>query len=221
MMKNKVITLATLLTIGICTPAFAGDNSNNSSSSNNGNNGVSNSAADLQPHNSSLSGNQHQSQHNSTNLDSASFVNQNVTQNVGQAAVVRFPGGLVCPKPMLMMNANYVDSSADWYGYNTGSSAFSAGVSFIVPFGTSRCNEYADRLYERQVVKNESELVNICASLIANNVALNPDKFPTLADSCTGVQVRRPEVAPPVQAPEPQVAPPVLPDPPVIRKTRG
>ena len=221
-MKIKAITLATLLTIGISTPAFAGGNSNSGSSSNGNNNGVSNSAAALQPHNSSLSGNQNQTQHNSTNLDSASFVNQNVTQNVGQAAVVRFPGGLVCPKPMLMMNANYVDSSADWYGYNTGSSAFSAGLSFIVPFGTSRCNEYADRLYERQVVKNESELVNVCASLIANNVALNPDKFPTLADSCTGVQVRRPEVVPTPPAPEPQVAPPeVPPEPPVIRRTRG
>lgn len=208
-MNNKAIALTTLLTISFATPAFAGGKDGDNGS-------VSGTAASLQPHNSSLSGNQHQTQHNSTNLDSASFVNQNVTQNVGQAAVVRFPGGLVCPKPMLMMNANYVDSSADWYDYNTGSSAFSAGVSFILPFGTGRCNDYADRLYERQVFKNEAELVNICAALISNKVSLNPEKFPSLADSCTGVQVRRPEVVlpPPPTAPTPP-APPAQPETPV------
>ena len=206
-MNNKAIALTTLLTVSFATPAFAGGN--------NASNGtVSGTAADLQPHSSSLSGNQHQTQHNSTNLDSASFVNQNVTQNVGQAAVVRFPGGLVCPKPMMMLNANYVDSSADWYDYNTGSSAFSAGVSFIMPFGTGRCNDYADRLYERQVFKNEAELVNICAALISNNVALNPAKFPSLSDSCAGVQVRRPEVVLPPPPPAP-TAPPAQPDTPV------
>ena len=220
-MNKKAIALTTLLTISFASPALAGGSSDSGSSSNNGSSNNNGRAADLRPQNSTLSGNQAQTQHNSTNLDSASFVNQNVTQNVGQAAVVRFPGGLVCPKPMMMVNANYVDSSADWYNYNTGSSAFSAGVSFIMPFGTGRCNDYADRLYERQVFKNEAELVNICAALISNNVALNPEKFPSLSDSCSGVQVRRPDPAPQVAPPPPAPQLPAPPAPPVIRRTRG
>ena len=116
-------------------------------------------------------------------------VNNNV--NNAFSSTYSFGPGISCPTPSLAFSSYGGSSNANSSGYNSGSSAYGASASFIIPLGGdigSARRKLVKEIAHQRVLDTQVNMINVCAQFARQGVKIDTVKFPEF-EACSGVQV--------------------------------